>query len=107
VGSGLNGRSAADVDQREALEEMAIVKRLRRFGFNENSHADSQALDMPWIHFGPENGKGISKRLKIKERGSLIFLAHEFRRAFRKQKACRLLSRVTTRPQSFAATVGR
>jgi hypothetical protein len=47
VGSGLNGRSAADVDQREALEEMAIVKRLRRFGFNENSHADLQAPDMP------------------------------------------------------------
>jgi hypothetical protein len=28
VGSGLNGRSAADVDQRESLEEMAIVKTL-------------------------------------------------------------------------------
>jgi hypothetical protein len=27
-GSGLNGRSAADVDQRESLEEMAIVKLL-------------------------------------------------------------------------------
>jgi hypothetical protein len=69
VGSGPDGRSAADVNQREALEEMAIVKRLRRFGFNENSHADSQALDMPWIHFGPENRKGISKRLKNKAKG--------------------------------------
>lgn len=28
VGSGLNGRAAADVDQRETLEEMAIIKRL-------------------------------------------------------------------------------
>jgi hypothetical protein len=28
VGSGLNGGTAANIDQREALEEMAIVKRL-------------------------------------------------------------------------------
>jgi hypothetical protein len=28
VGSGLNGRSATNIDQREALEEMAIVKLL-------------------------------------------------------------------------------
>jgi len=28
VGSGLNGRAAADVDQRETLEETAIIKRL-------------------------------------------------------------------------------
>ena len=46
-GSGLNGRSATDVDQREPLEETAIVKRLRRFGIDENSHANSPALDMP------------------------------------------------------------
>jgi hypothetical protein len=47
VGSGLNGGSAADINQRETLEEMAIVKRLRRFVLAENSHTDSQALDMP------------------------------------------------------------
>ena len=47
-GSGLNGRSAADVDQREALEEMAIVKRLGRFSFDENGHAVPQAVDMPY-----------------------------------------------------------
>jgi len=46
-GSGLDGRSAADVDQRETLEETAIVKRLRRFSFYENSHAQSLAVDMP------------------------------------------------------------
>jgi len=46
-GSGLNGRSAADVNQREPLEETAIVKRLRRFCFDENSHTESEALDMP------------------------------------------------------------
>ncbi len=28
VGSGLNGRAAADIDQREALKETAIIKRL-------------------------------------------------------------------------------
>jgi len=28
VGSGLNGRAAADIDQRETLEETAIIKRL-------------------------------------------------------------------------------
>jgi hypothetical protein len=28
VGSGLNGGSATNIDQRETLEEMAIVKRL-------------------------------------------------------------------------------
>jgi hypothetical protein len=28
VGSGLNGRAAADVNQRETLKETAIVKRL-------------------------------------------------------------------------------
>jgi len=28
VGSGLHGRTAADIDQRQTLEEMAIVKRL-------------------------------------------------------------------------------
>jgi hypothetical protein len=28
VGSGLNGRAAADVDQRETLKETAIIKRL-------------------------------------------------------------------------------
>jgi hypothetical protein len=37
-GSGLEGRSAANVDQREPLKEAAIVKRLRRFSFDENSH---------------------------------------------------------------------
>ena len=46
-GSGLKGRSAADVNQREPLEETAIVKRLRRFCFDENSHTKSEALDMP------------------------------------------------------------
>jgi hypothetical protein len=38
-GSGLDGWSAADVDERETLEEMAVVKRLRRFGVCNNSHA--------------------------------------------------------------------
>ena len=39
VGSGLEGWSAADVNESESLEEMAIVKRLRRFCVFENSHA--------------------------------------------------------------------
>jgi len=42
-GSVLDGRSAADVNQREPLEEMAIVKRLRRFCFDENSHTEIQS----------------------------------------------------------------
>jgi hypothetical protein len=46
-GSGLNGRSAADINQRKPLEETTIVKRLRRFGFDENSHTESEAVDMP------------------------------------------------------------
>jgi len=46
-GSGLSGGPAADVDQREALEEMAIVKRLGRFSFDENGHAGFEAVDMP------------------------------------------------------------
>jgi hypothetical protein len=35
----LAGWAAADIDECEALEETAIVERLRRFGLDENSHA--------------------------------------------------------------------
>lgn len=46
-GSVLEGGPAANVDQRETLEETAIVKRLGRFRFDGNSHAISPALNMP------------------------------------------------------------
>ena len=36
VGSGLNGRAAADIDQREALEEMAIIKSRHYYKFEED-----------------------------------------------------------------------
>ena len=37
--SGLWRWAAADVDERETLEEKAVVKRLRIFSFDGNSHA--------------------------------------------------------------------
>ena len=39
VGRLLAGWTAADIDERESLEETAIVERLGRFVFVENSHA--------------------------------------------------------------------
>jgi hypothetical protein len=72
-GSGLNGRSAADVDQREALEEMAIVKRLRRFCFDKNSHAYSSAPDMPLKNLNQENQATAFKPLQTKAQSIVNF----------------------------------
>ena len=42
-----SGRSAADVDQGEALEEMTIVERLGRAIWGFDRHKTFQATDMP------------------------------------------------------------
>jgi hypothetical protein len=72
-GSRLDGRSAADVDQRESLEEMAIIKRLRRFSCSENSHACSSAPDMPLKNLNEENQATAFKSLQTKAQSIVNF----------------------------------
>jgi hypothetical protein len=47
--------TAADVDERESLEETAIVERLGRFVFFENSHAGSVSTGHASGNFGGKN----------------------------------------------------
>ena len=77
-GSVLNGRSAADINQRETLEETTIVKRLRRFCFDENSHTVLKAPDMPRNNLHRNNRRIRSKPLKIKAKAMLIFQSPSF-----------------------------
>ena len=64
MGSGQSRRPAADVDEREALEEKAIVKRLGRFDVVRDGHANQSAVDVPRQYLRALSREESSPRLK-------------------------------------------